>query len=151
MARMHSRKKGKAKSRKPYVTEVPEWTPLSAKEVEELVVQLYRKGIPMAKVGMILRDQYGVPNVKLVTGKKISKILEEAKLKPEFPEDLINLIKRAMNLRNHLSENKKDLSSMHGLKRIESKIYRLSKYYRESGRIPSDWKYDPNRASVLLR
>lgn len=151
MARMHSRKKGKAKSHKPYVTEVPESIPLSSAEVENLVVSFYRKGTPMAQIGAILRDSHGIPSIKLVCGKKISKILDDNKILPEYPEDLINLIRRAMNLRNHLLENKKDLSSAHGLKRIESKIYRLSAYYRKSGRIPADWKYDPKKASVLVR
>lgn len=133
------------------MTEVPEWVPLSATEVEEMVVQLYRRGTTMAHIGIVLRDQYGVPSIKLVTGKKVGDILEQNKLQPSFPEDLINLIRRAMNLRNHIVDNKKDKSSRRGLNLIESKIRRYSKQLRESGRIPKDWKYDPSKASVLLR
>lgn len=148
---MHSRGKGKSKSHKPYVTEVPSWVTMTKDEVEEKVVTLYRKGTPMAQIGAILRDEYAVPSIKLVCGRKISDILEDSELLPEYPEDLINLIRRAMNLRNHLLENKKDLSSTHGLKRIESKIYRLAAHYRDAGRIPKSWKYDPQKASVLIR
>ena len=151
MARMHSRKKGKSKSHKPYVTEIPDWIEYSTKEAEELITGFYKKGMNTAEIGAILRDQYGVPSIKLICKKKSSQILKENGLLPEYPEDLINLIRRAMNLRNHLAENKKDLSSTHGLKRIESKIYRLSSYYRKSKRIPVDWKYNPATAGVLIR
>lgn len=151
MARMHSRAKGKAGSTKPYLTEAPDWVPLESDKVEDLVVQLYKQGNSQAQIGVILRDQYGVPNIKLVTGKKVLTILEENDVAPRYPEDLISLIRRAMNLRNHLSENGKDLSGKHGLRRIESKIYRLADYYRSSGVLPSDWRYKPENASVLLR
>ena len=151
MARMHSRKKGKSKSYKPYVTEIPSWVYLKEEEVITLLTNFYKKGISLSELGSKLRDQYAVPSIKLVCKKKLSTLLNEAKLLPEFPEDLINLIKRAINLRKHLRENRKDLSSTHGLKRIESKIYRLASYYRKSKRIPIDWKYSPNTAGILVR
>lgn len=148
---MHSRKKGKASSTKPYLTEAPEWVEMEAKEVEDLVVTLYKQGQSMAQIGVLLRDEYGIPSVKLVTGKKLKMILKENDAAPRYPEDLISLIRRAMNLRNHLNENKKDLSGTHGLRRIESKIRRMADYYRKSGVLPADWKYRPENASVLLR
>ena len=151
MARMHSRKKGKSKSYKPYVTEIPEWVNSKPDEVEELIVNFHKKGISQSEIGIKLRDEYAVPSVKLVCKKKISSVLDEASVLAKFPEDLINLIKRAINLRKHLSENRKDLSSTHGLKRIESKIYRLAAYYRKSKRIPVDWKYRPDTAGILVR
>jgi len=151
MARMHSRTRGKAGSTKPYLTEAPDWVPMEPKEVEELVVNLFRQGQSQARIGVILRDQYGIPSIKLVTGKKLLTILKENEIAPRYPEDLISLIRRAMQLRNHLSENKKDLSAKAGLRRIESKIYRLADYYRDSGVLPSDWRFDPSSASVLLR
>lgn len=148
---MHSRGKGKSGSTKPYLTEPPSWVPMEAKEVEDLVVQLFKQGNSQASIGTILRDQYGVPSIKLVTGKKLLTILEENEVAPTYPEDLISLIRRAMNLRNHLTENKKDLSGKLGLRRIESKIYKLSAHYVETKALPKDWKYRPESASVLLR
>lgn len=151
MARMHSRKKGKAGSTKPYLTEAPKWVEMEASDVENLIVTLYKQGQTMAQIGVLLRDQYAIPSIKLVTGKKLKEILEINDAAPRYPEDLISLIRRAMNLRNHLNENKKDLSGKHGLRRIEAKIYRLAAYYRKSGVLPSDWRYRPENASVLLR
>ena len=72
MARLHSRKKGKSGSTRPSRLEKPVWIERSAEEVESQVVKLARKGFSKSKIGVILRDSYGVPLVKVVTGKKIS-------------------------------------------------------------------------------
>lgn len=151
MARMHSRGKGKSGSTKPYLTEAPDWVPMDPKSVEKLIVQLFKQGNSQALIGVILRDQYGIPSVRLVTGKKLLTILKENDVATRYPEDLISLIRRAMNLRNHLTENKKDLISRHGLQRLESKLRKLAAYYRKSKVLPVDWKYQPESASVLLR
>jgi small subunit ribosomal protein S15 len=148
---MHSRGKGKAGSTKPYLTEAPEWVPMKQKDVEKLIVQLYKQGNSQAHIGVILRDQYGIPSIRLVTGKKLLTILKENDMATRYPEDLISLIRRAMNLRNHMTENKKDLISRHGLQRIESKIRKLAEYYKKSKVLPADWRYRPESASVLLR
>ena len=48
-------------------------------EVEALVVQLAQKNTPPEKIGLILRDQHGIPKAKLL-GKKIGQILRENKI-----------------------------------------------------------------------
>lgn len=98
---------------------------------------------------MILRDQYGIPLVKSVTGKKITKILEERGIKQDLPEDLLNLIKRALRIRKHLEEHPKDMSSRRGLQLVESKIHRLVKYYKRVGKLPQDFVYNPQALSHL--
>ncbi|MCL5011319.1 MAG: 30S ribosomal protein S15, partial [Candidatus Marsarchaeota archaeon] len=62
----------------------------------------------------------------------------------------VQLIKRAVRLRNHLKNNKKDLSNTNSLKRVESKILRSVKYYR-GRKLPSDWKYEPEKAALLVK
>ncbi|MEM0480822.1 MAG: 30S ribosomal protein S15 [Candidatus Aenigmatarchaeota archaeon] len=120
-------------------------------EVEKLVVELAKKGYSQSMIGLILRDSYGIPSVKKITGKKISQILEENKLLPEIPEDLLNLLKRAVKLRKHLSIHKKDKHSARGLTLIESKIKALAKYYIREGKLPKDWKYDPEQAKLIVQ
>ena len=151
MARMHSRRKGKSSSTRPHRTEVPEWIPLTSQQVEELVVKLYREGHPTTQIGIILRDQYGIPSIKLVSSKKIYKILEENNLLPRYPEDLTNLVRRSMRMRNHLADNKKDVYAKIRLRKVESKIHRLSKYYKKVGKLPKDWRYSPDQAAIMLR
>jgi small subunit ribosomal protein S15 len=148
---MHSRKKGNAGSKRPYRTSPPEWVEYNSEEVKELVLKLANEGQTPSRIGTIMRDQNGVPNVKLSTGKKIAKILEENDIKPDLPEDLINLIIKAVTLDKHLKSNPKDRSSKRGLQLTESKIRRLVKYYQWSNRISGDWKYNIKTAKLLVK
>lgn len=150
MARMHARKRGKASSTRAYRDQAPEWMAIDKTEIEKKVEELRRQGLSTAMIGTILRDQYGVPGVKEVLSKKMTDIVEDLDLQPKYPEDLSNLVRKAMNLRKHLEENKKDLHSKRGLQLVESKIRRLVKYYKKKGVFPSDWKYDPKTAGLLL-
>ncbi len=145
---MHSRKKGKAGSKRP--TLQARWVSYKDKEVDRLVIKLRKDGLQSPDIGRTLRDQYGIPSVKQITGKTITKILEENNLLLEIPGDLLNLLKRAVVLRDHLAKNKKDYTSKHGLELLESKIRRLTKYYVKTKRLPQDFKYEPERAKLLV-
>jgi small subunit ribosomal protein S15 len=148
MARMHSRKKGRAGSKKPSVP--AKWVEYKDKEVERLVVKLRKDDLQSSDIGRILRDQYGIPSVRTITGKTITKILEENELLPEMPEDLLNMLKNAVSLRDHLVKSKRDYTSKHGLELLESKIRRLIKYYRKTKRLPKNFAYEPERAKLLV-
>ena len=151
MARMHARRKGKSGSKHPVERKAhPDWSALNPREVESHVIDLAREGKTTSEIGMILRDQYAVPDVKLATGKSITKILETNNIKPEIPEDLRNLISTALSLRKHLDINKKDLHNKRGLQLTESKIRRLAKYYISTGKLPENWKYSPDQAKLLF-
>jgi small subunit ribosomal protein S15 len=119
--------------------------------VEELVVKLARGGHSASMIGLILRDQYGVPDVKQITGKSVTQILDAHDLKPEIPEDLMNLIRKAVRLRRHLERNRKDMSSKRALQILESRINRLAKYYVRVGALPAGWRYEPEKAALLVR
>ena len=129
----------------------PEWIEYSDEEIEELVLKLRKEGNSTSIIGIILRDQYGIPDVKLTTGKKITKILEDHGQELEYPEDLMNLIRKAVNIRDHLNENPKDLHTRRGLRIIESRIRRLVKYYVKEGVLPEGWRYDPRSAALLVK
>jgi len=103
----------------------PEWIEYSTEEIEELILKLKKEGNSTSMMGIILRDQYGIPDVKVVTGMKITQILENHGQGPEYPEDLMNLIRKAVNIREHLKENPKDLHTRRGLRIVESQIRRL--------------------------
>lgn len=76
--------------------------------------------------------------------------MKEHGLYPKVPEDLLNLMRRAVNLRKHLEQHPKDLHSKRGLQLIESKIRRLVKYYKSKGVLPADWRYTPETARLLV-
>ena len=129
----------------------PEWLEMTDDEIVELIVKLHREGQSTSQIGIILRDQYGIPSTKTVLGKKITEILKDNGTEFEYPEDLLNLIKRAVNIREHLEENPKDLHSKRGLMKIESRIRRLVKYYTRNNVLPEGWRYDPTTAALLVK
>ncbi len=152
MARMHTRRKGQSASKRPSTLQVPEWIEHDAAWVEEKVVELAKAGNTPSMIGLILRDQYGIPLVKVVTGKHIADIIRENDLQRRVPEDLRNMIAKALLIRRHLEEHgKKDFVSKRGLQLVESKIHRLSDYYKKKRVLPPNWKYSPDQAAVLLR
>lgn len=151
MARMHARRKGKSGSSHPVERkEHPKWSSLNPREVELHVLELAKAGKSTSEIGMVLRDQYAVPDVKLATGKSITKILENNKIKSELPEDLRNLIQTALTIKKHIDANKKDLRNKRNLHLTESKIRRLVKYYKENKVIPETWKYELDQAKLMF-
>jgi len=151
MARMHARRKGRSCSQRPMITENPEWVPLKATEIEDLIVKFTRDGYTSAFTGLVLRDQYGVPDVRLATGKTVTEIMKEKGVMPELPEDLTNLMRRAISLNVHVKSNKGDYSNIRGLQLIEAKIRRLERYYKRNGVIPQNWKYSLANAEIMLK
>ena len=148
---MHARRKGKSCSKRPLITENPAWVTLSATEIEDIIVKMAKDGNNSAKIGLVLRDQYGVPDVKLATGKTITAIMKEKGVAPALPEDLSNLMRRAIDLNVHLKENRGDISNRRGLMLIEAKIRRLERYYKANNVLPADWKYSLNTAELMLK
>ena len=100
-----------------------------------------REGLTPSQIGVRLRDEYGIPLVKPILGKSISTLLRENKLAPAIPEDLQHLLERAKRVQEHLSTFKSDRRNVRSLELIEAKIYRLSKYYKRTGLLSSDFKY----------
>jgi len=150
MARMHTRRKGQAGSKKPIRTEPPKWSNTNKDEIENTIQQLASSGTSSSRIGMILRDRYGVPDVTLVTGKKIGAILKEKNVKSKVPEDIKNIIINVLELNKHLLKNPKDIHNKRSLNNKISKIRRLEKYYHREGVLPQDWKFSIQRAEMLI-
>jgi small subunit ribosomal protein S15 len=127
----------------------PSWCTYRPEEVEALVVKLAKEGHTSSMIGQILRDQYGIPLVKPITGKSITQILREAGLAPKIPEDLEALLQKAKRMARHLEKNRGDRRNIHNLQLLESKIHRLSEYYKREGVLPADWKYEPIVGSFM--
>jgi small subunit ribosomal protein S15 len=150
MARMYSRKKGKSGSHKPIVKTAPTWIPYKEKELELLIAKLSKEGQGPSQIGLHLRDSYGIPDIRTVLGKSITQVLDEKKLSKELPEDLLSLMKKAVTLSKHMSENKGDMTAKRGLQLTEAKINRLTKYYKTTGRVAENWKYSLSQASFYV-
>lgn len=85
MARMHARRRGQSGSVRPYRKEAPEWSNKDAAAIEKLILDLKKEGVTNSRIGLILRDRYGVPDVKWVLGKRISKSSPRRGLSPRSP------------------------------------------------------------------
>ena len=150
MGRMHSGGKGISKSSLPYKRTPAAWVKTTATAVEDQVCKFAKKGLTPSQIGVLLRDQHGVAQVRSITGNKILRLLKKNGLAAEIPEDLYSLIKKAVAIRKHLERNRKDKDSKFRLILVESRIHRLSRYYRLSKKLDANWKYESGTASALV-
>lgn len=150
MARMHSPGRGKSGSTKPLVDKAPEWSNTDAKEVTELILSLASEGHTPTTIGTILRDQHAVPDVRLVLGKRLGQVLAENEITPKYPEDMMSLMRRALRLIDHLESNRKDRHNSRQLELTESKIRRLSRYYKGRGQLDTEWTYKRDELRLMV-
>ena len=152
MARMYAGRRGKSGSTKPHNETAPEWSNSDANAVTTLIVELGKAGHSSAEIGTILRDQHAIPDVRTVLGgKRINAVLSENDIGGTYPEDMMNLMRKAVGIIEHLgSGNHKDLHNKRSLELTEAKIRRLSKYYITEGKLPSDWKYKREQLRLMV-
>ncbi len=81
---------------------------LNVAEVEKLIVELGKQGTPSDKIGLILRDQHGIPKVKTM-GIRIGKILVKHKL--EKTPEMRNVKLKIETLSKHFALNKHDYTA----------------------------------------
>ncbi len=142
MGRLHSHRHGKSHSIRPVELEKPSWVTETFKDIEGLIVKYSKDGLTPSQIGVKLRDQHAIPLVKpVMEGKTVGRILKDNDLESEMPEDLENIVKKAVGLQRHLKANKGDRRNVRSLELIEAKVHRLSVYYKRIGRIPQNWKY----------
>ena len=109
---------------------------VSKEQIEEMIAKLSKQELTAAKIGLELKKE-GV----YVKGEKISKILEKLGMKKPVPDDLADLVMKAESLKKHRIKNKKDMVAKRGLQIIEARIRKLSFYYKEKKKLPSNWAY----------
>ena len=141
MGRLHTHNHGKSHSIRPIDPKKPEWVKQSNEEIEGLITKYAKEGMTSSQIGMKLRDQHAIPLVKPIINKGIKEVLVENKLMPEIPEDLNNIVMKAVNLQKHLKENRSDNRNVRALELVEAKVHRLSTHYKKNGDIDQKWKY----------
>jgi small subunit ribosomal protein S15 len=102
----------------------PVWLKMTEGDLKKLVLELSEKYQP-AQIGLILRDQYGVPTTK-VFGKKLSAYLREAG-KNEFFE-VKNIEKKVAKIKEHMKNNGQDKKAKHKFQKANSRLNALKKY-----------------------
>ncbi|MCW3994232.1 MAG: 30S ribosomal protein S15, partial [Candidatus Bathyarchaeota archaeon] len=101
---MGKTEKGRSHSIRPVSKRPPRWCKYTPEEVEAMVVKLAKEGHLPSKIGIILRDQHGIPLVKPIVGRTVTQILRDAGLAPSIPEDFGELLKKAARLHVHLEK-----------------------------------------------
>jgi small subunit ribosomal protein S15 len=141
LARIHSHRHGKSQSTRPSSKRSPTWVNYGQDEIVANIGKLSKEGLTPSQIGIRLRDDYGIPNMKTFSGKTIKEILVENKAGAPIPEDLGRLVERAAKLKSHLSNHHADRKNVRSLELLEAKIHRLSSYYKDHRELPPTWKY----------
>lgn len=149
MARLHTRKHGKSKSRKPAPADVKSDADVS--KVEKAIMEYSKQGISGAMIGQRVKEKHGAGYLKPLLGKRLGQFLAEKGVVKALPDDLMSLMRKAVGMHKHLDANHRDVYGRIRLIRVEAKIGRLSKYYRGTGKLPADWKYDPKQAALVIK
>jgi len=133
------------------VDKIMEMNNITKEQVELLILKMVKEGYSLAQIGQILRDQYGILDVREVLGIKLKRFLEKKGAKPQIPDDLKALFKRYLAVKKHLLIHKKDKHSKRGLLIIESRIKRLIRYYKEKGELDPKFRFDKENVALYLK
>jgi len=108
--------------------EKPVWLKYTQDEVKKIILDLAEKGLTAEKIGLTLRDRYGIPKTKLYS-LKIGKILKE-KGKFEEPTKL-NLQTKLKKIEEHFKKNKQDKKSERALIITKAKLKKIENYLKK--------------------
>jgi small subunit ribosomal protein S15 len=99
--------------------EKPVWLKYTEDEVKAIIIKLADKGMTSEKIGLVLRDQYGIPKTKIYNI-KIGKVLKE---KGKFEEPTIKNLKQKLGeVIEHYKKNKQDKRAERALIKTKAKL-----------------------------
>ena len=113
------------------ILEKPLWLKMTLEEVETLAEKLAKQGHTTEKIGLLLRDQYGIPTTK-VYGKRLGKILQEKGLQNNA--DTVNAEKKFQRIKTHLENHHKDNKSKRALAIRTARVKKLKAYAARKAR-----------------
>jgi len=108
--------------------EKPAWLKMKETELKKIIAELAKTTDQPAKIGTILRDQYGIPTTKLY-GKKLVQYLKELKI--ESKTELDNAKIKLDKIKNHLKKNITDRKAKHKLQKAQTRVQVLKKYFNK--------------------
>ena len=102
--------------------EKPKWVKMKSAELEKLIIDLAKKGNQPERIGMILRDEHGIPKTKEILNKRISQILKESKI--EIKPESQRTQKKIDKIKIHFEKHKHDYTAS---KALTKKLWDLRK------------------------
>ena len=103
----------------------PTWVKMKEPELKKVILELSETYAP-SQIGIILRDQYGIPTTKIF-GKKLKEYLTELGI--DRNEDLENASKKVDGIKEHLKNNVTDKHAKHKLQHAQSRLNIIKKYF----------------------
>ena len=100
----------------------PDWVKIKPAELEKIVIDLHKQENTPAKIGLILRDNHGIPKAKIL-GRKITRILKEAEI--DFISEKALMKKKIEKIEKHISIHKHDYTAKRSLGKKLWAIHRL--------------------------
>ncbi len=105
--------------------EKPVWLKYTADEVKGIIMKLVNKGMTSEKIGLTLRDQYGIPKVKLYD-LKIKQVLDE---KEKYQDPNVQNLKQNLDkIIAHYKKNKGDKKAERSLIITRAKLKKREDY-----------------------
>jgi len=101
----------------------PAWLKYTEEEVRAIILKLAGKGLTSEKIGLVLRDQYGIPSIRLY-GLKIKEVLEDNFQEPT----IINLENKLQEIIVHFKKNKQDKNAERALIITKAKLKKRQDY-----------------------
>lgn len=101
-----------------------DWVKMKPAELQTIVLGLHKEGNNPAKIGLILRDKYGIPKAKLL-GKGITQILNENDIKPRLEKQIIQ--EKMDNTNLHIAKHKHDYTAKRSFTKNQWVITKLNK------------------------
>ena len=97
---------------------------INVKEIEKTIIDLAKQGNSSDKIGLILRDQHGIPKAKKL-GIKIGSIMEKNGFSKN--NDKKNIVAKIENLSKHFKQNKHDYTAQRKTVMYASRIKKMEK------------------------
>ncbi len=122
----------KIQSAKSLMIDKPAWLKIKEDEMKKIIAELAKEYSQPAQIGLLLRDQYGIPSTRIY-GKKLSKYLEELGL--DSNAELKNAEKKFEAIKEHLKNNITDRKAKHKLQKAQSRLNIVKKYFSRKKKI----------------
>ncbi|MFH1358505.1 MAG: 30S ribosomal protein S15 [archaeon] len=104
----------------------PTWLKYTKQEVEAIILKLSNQNLTAEKIGLTLRDQYGIPDVKLFN-LKIKQVLKDKFVEPTTK----NLDNKLQEIIKHYKKNKQDKRAERSLIITKAKLKKRKDYHEK--------------------
>lgn len=91
------------------------WVTAKPEEIKKQIIELAKQGLTANKIGLVLRDQHGIPRAR-VLGIRIGQVLREANAWKDAEAEVRE--KKIETISKHAAHHKHDYKSIRSLTRI---------------------------------